>query len=280
MVTSNGHCEDYTRQYNFIRSITIDYNSYDTSFCDHMLASISEAFGIHNSIFWVLDPDKNIYSPISHSLNGDSIKEYKNKYYRVDPLYPDNILRKKVPKDIVTINDIMTYEEYEASSYYKEFVFPFGIPYYYLVIYIYYEDIIIGGISLFKTKSEGAFTKCEISILKKVVPFISKITVDYFLQDRLQTKENLYEALCNQSPSGFIAFDAQYPQVVNYINSSAKRYIAEIMYNKAVQNSVYQFIKDYILPEGGFDHFGLSKIIQSRSMKQFYLSINPNLFKN
>jgi DNA-binding CsgD family transcriptional regulator len=203
-----------------------------------------------------------------------------NKYYRVDPFHPDNILRKKVPKDIITIDDIMTYEEYEASSYYKDFVFPLGIPYYHLVIYIYHKNTIIGGITLLKAKSEGTFTNCEISILKKVVPFIAKITVDNFLQDSLQAKEILYETLCNQSPSGFMAFDAQYPQVVNYINSSAQRYISEIMYNKAIQNPVYQFIADHILPESGFEHFGFSKIIQSRSMKQFYLNVSPNLFKN
>lgn len=266
---------DYYKLSRFFQNVLIDHNVSEITFGEQLLSSISDVFGFDKSTFWLLNPDNDTYLPVSYRVESCLIEEYANQYYKIDPFHPYNFLKREINEDVVSVNDIMSFEEYDASPYYTEFLAPVNLYYYQAVLYLRHKGVIIGGILLLKSKSEGDFTKNDIHLMKKVTSYISKITAYYLMDNELRIKQNLFTSLCNQSPVGLIAFNAYYPHKIQYINSSARRYTSDILHEKITYNQADQFIKQHIINVVNFEQFGLSKTIISSSFKKYNLNVVP-----
>ena len=266
---------DYYKLTKFFQNALIDNNVSKETFGEHFLETISNVFGFDKSTFWLINPDNGTYVPISYRMESRLIEEYSNQYYKIDPFHPDNFLKRKIIKDVVSINDLMTFDEYETSPYYTKFLGKISSYYYQTVLYLHHKGTIIGGIALLRTKNERDLSKNDINLLKEVTLYISTITSNYLLNDKLKIKQNLYESVCNQSPVGLIIFQSYYPYKIQYFNSSASRYISDILNEKITNNLADQFIKQHILNSADFEQFGLSRTIISQSFKKYNLNVSP-----
>ncbi len=267
---------EYYKLNKFFQNILIDNNVSQMAFGEQLLDSISDVFGFDKSTFWLINPDNGKYLPISYRVDSSIIEEYAKQYYKIDPFYPDNFIKNKINKDVVSVNDLMPFDEYESSAYYTKFLAPVSQYYYQTVLYLRHKGIIIGGIVLLRSKNEGDFNKKEIDLMKKATIYLSTITANYLLDNELRIKQGLYKSLCNQSPVGLIVFNAYYPYKIQYINSSAIRYTLDILDENLSRNPTEQFIKQHIINANNFEQFGSFKTIISHSLKKYNLNVTPS----
>jgi ATP-dependent transcriptional regulator len=265
---------DYYKLSRFFHDIMTDDILFEGNFGEQLLNSIADIFGFEKSTFWMLNPDKDMYFPVAYRIDGCVIEEYANKYYKIDPFYPDNIAKNMINDSVVSIYDIMTLDEYDSSTYLRKFLAPTKL-YYEIVLYLRHKGIIIGGIVLLKSKSEGNFTSKDINLMKIVCTYISKLTANYMFGNDLRVRQNMFNTLCSQSPVGLIVFGTYYPYKIDFINSSAIRYISDILSEDITNNQVEKFIKQYIVSSLNFEQYGLYKTVLSNSKKIYILNVVP-----
>jgi DNA-binding CsgD family transcriptional regulator len=264
---------DYYKLSNFFQSILIDNIDKKTAYGKHLLESFSDILGFDKSIFWLFDKEDGNYLPIAFHIENQVYEAYTSLYYRFDPFIPDQTPGSIVTEDAIFINDLMTFQDFCTSRYYCKFMAKYNLCYQ-SVLYLRAKGSIIGGITLFRTKEEGDFTRNEIHLLREAASFISRLTSYYYLDGVLKSKQHLYECVCNQSPVGIIAFRAYYPFEIQYINSAATRYSSEIIIDKNIGNPAEYLIEKYI-SNTNFDQFGLFKTLNARSSKIYNLNVLP-----
>ena len=248
----------------------------DKDFGEQLLTSLSQIFGYNTSAFWLYNPECNTYTLVSHRVESNIIENYAHEFYKLDPFYPDNLIKRKANENVLTLKDIMSYDEYHASPYYTEFISKTNMYYYETVIYLRYKGAIIGGIGFLRSKQEGDFSCNDINIMKIISTYVSKLAANYMLVNDLRNQSSVFESFCNQSPVGLIIFEAHYPYRIHYINSAAWRYTSELSPDCNKQNHAEQFIKQHIASDFYYQQFGLSKTLYSRSSKKFTVNAVPS----
>lgn len=273
-INSNPDYDKLIRFFNQSVEITEKAAS-SRDFCKLLLNSLYEIFGFKTSSFWLCDEITSTYFLASHRIDNLVSKNF----YLENPLYAENLKDKYDiigDRNVITIPDIMSIEEYEASQYFNEYMNT-DDPYYYTALMLIKGKISVkGAIAFIRTRSEGDFLPSELSNLDIISSFISNLVLNHLLVNNLLTQKCLFESLSNQSPTGLIIFNNQSPHNINYINSAALRYTRELCPNSSNASSGKEFLTRYILCDENYSKYTASKTLQSSSGKKYIVNLTPS----
>jgi DNA-binding CsgD family transcriptional regulator len=249
-------------------------------FGEQILSSLSKIFGYSKSTFWLMNPQDGVFFPVSYRVESSLIDKYARQFYKIDPFHPDNFIKRKTNENVISIKDMMSLDEYNASTYYKEFLGPTNLYYYETVIYLRFNGKIIGGIVLLRSKNEGEFNGTDINLMKIISTYISKLAASYMIVNDLRIQKSIFESFCNQSPIGLIIFEASHPHRIHYINPAAWKYTSELSIDNTKHNHAEQFIKQYVVNDSFTLQLGLSKTVFSHSLKKYSVNTVPSQTMN
>jgi DNA-binding CsgD family transcriptional regulator len=243
-----------------------------------LLDILASIFGYNATALWIRRPDESSYSLIAYRVDDSFIEKYNQVFFISDPLNPCNILgRTDVlnKRNVITIKDVMPYQEFIKTKYYCEFLCKEDY-FYETVIYLRYRDEVIGCLGILKRRNETDFTEDEIKFMNTLSYFLSVFTNKHFSVSNLMENKNLYESISNQSPIGIIVFDINKPISIRYINSSALRYTVELMNDLDIQTPGESFIAKYIEKEIACKQFGMTKTVLSGKNKPYFINVVPS----
>lgn len=260
----------------FNRSVEItEKASSSKEFCDLLLNSLYEIFDFKTSNFWLCDAANSTYFLASHRIK-NLVSQY---FYTQNPLFADNLMDKYElvrDRNVLTIPDVMSMEDYESSQYFKDYM-SVPDPYYYTALMLIKSPYsVIGAIAFLKSKSEGDFTPTDLGNLNIISNFISNLALNHMTVNNLITQNRLFESLSNQSPTGLIIFNTNYPYKIGYMNSAAYRYTAELCPDVRNQNSGDEFLIKHVIDEFGFPEYASSKTVLSPFDKKYIVNITPS----
>ncbi|WFR55487.1 helix-turn-helix transcriptional regulator [Anaerocolumna sp. AGMB13025] len=250
----------------------------DKAMGKNLLDILAGIFGYDATALWIKRPDESNYSLVAYRVDDTIIEKYNQEFYQHDPLNPSKIIGKTDvlnKKNVITIKDVMSFQEFIKSKYYCEFLCK-GDYLYETVIYLRYRDEVIGCLGILKRKNELDFTEEEIKFMNTLSYFLSVFTNKHFSVSNLMEDKNLFESISNQSPIGIIVFDINKPISIRYINSSALRYTVELMNDLEIQAPGESFIAKYIEKEIACKQFGMTKTLLSVKNKPYFINVVPS----
>ncbi|MBW5469755.1 GAF domain-containing protein [Brevibacillus formosus] len=226
---------DYLKVLQFIDSILVPAES----FRKQVLLSLSQLFGFNRSIFWTADRQGNLYDPLTYNVEDRLIQEYVSYYFQFDLLHPQKILHRISTSKALRINDIMSYQEYEQSVYYKQFMQVYG-NYDMISVYLEKENKLLGGIGLARSKQEKGFTAEDARVLGILAKHIANNLAMHARVEEMEDEKILFETHSNMSSIGMIIVEP--PAIIRYVNPAARDICIELTRGNTWTNPINAFI--------------------------------------
>ncbi|MGG4198490.1 response regulator transcription factor [Peribacillus frigoritolerans] len=190
-------------------------------FSDQVIYALESVFNFHHTAFFV--SENSMRYPIAHNLQKNVIEDYSSYFHKLDIFNEPYLQRRKV----ISIDDVMPYNEYLNTEYYNSFQRKYGFSYT-VTVPIKLEGNIVGGIGIHRTKEEGDFSLSEKLMLANASKFISAGFDQSLKQDRLHFFNKTFVHSIELLPGGFILLDQNFLPL--YYNSLAKEYCLDTKY--------------------------------------------------
>ncbi|MGG1660871.1 helix-turn-helix domain-containing protein [Brevibacillus sp. NRS-1366] len=219
----------------FIDSIMVP----EENFRKQVLVSLSQIFGFNRTIFWTADSQGNLYDPLTYNLEDSLIQDYVSYYSQFDLLHPQKILHRISTSNTLRINDIMPFQEYEQSVYYKQFMRAYG---YYDEMGVFLEkgNKLLGVIGFAGSKQEKGFTAYDTQVLGILSKYIVSPLDTFARLEGIAHEKILFEAHSNMSSIGMIIVEP--PASIRYVNPAAQDICTELTRENKGTNSIKSFI--------------------------------------
>lgn len=148
------------------------------NFCNNILGLIHKHFGYSRLIFCPY-ADKSArrrrtpYSGIvGKNINLSAVKSFLSDYYKYDLFSAANLPRELRKRTVLTIGDVIPWDEYESSRY-GQYMQSIGL-YYQACLYLTDDSGKLASISVFHTKEEGNFDEAELELFAAIAKYVSK----------------------------------------------------------------------------------------------------------
>jgi DNA-binding CsgD family transcriptional regulator len=167
--------------------------SFPSDFQQESLKLIDDLLVLKSSAFYLIDPNMSHKGVVTHNLAKEDDKLYQNHYMHMDPLNPK--LHEKGGETVVHMDSIMTSHFINQSAYYQDFLKPLNYRYV-ADIFFRAEGNIIAVITLLRDPLQGEFTNSELSLLRKLQPFLEYTLNTVYMPKRITeraTIEDRYE---------------------------------------------------------------------------------------
>lgn len=134
--------------FNYCKDMLLQLDDLDTllDFREQTLRMFEKYFHLERSIFWLCNSEGEIYSPVTRNTSQKALGRYITHYSREDFLLPVRVFPLLAHKRVLTIEEVVTKHEYEASRFYNEFMKP-NSNYHEMGVYLISKSQLIGGIS-------------------------------------------------------------------------------------------------------------------------------------
>jgi len=226
-----------TRDYeNVLDFLSLIQDSND-NFQYNVLDSLRKVFGYEKMAFFL--DKKPIDIPVTLNLESKLLDEYTSYFYKIDNFRD----RQLYQKDIISVEDTMTIEEYEKSEYYNEFLKKYDL-YYAISLPLKIGTNCIGAIGIHKPKEWGNFTTREKLILSKVSKHISSNLNRVIEFSELKFQEMMLANSIHHLPIGLMLFDGEF-SLLNY-NNTAYEYCSNIVSTSTTSGNPMANVSDLI----------------------------------
>ena len=179
LVLPNG---DYENIINFMDEMANPILDFRT----HVLKTFDKIFGFRQSNFWIIDDNKHLINPISLNIDQQVMSDYLNGGFHWDYHLPKYIHPQLTRQRVLRLEDIISLEQYEQETYYKEFMCRHDL-YHQMTAYLMDQDKLLGGIAFLKSKSDKPFTLNDIKNLEIITRYLSQWMANF--QEDKQAKE-------------------------------------------------------------------------------------------
>ncbi len=143
---------------------------------------------LQSSLFCLVDPNMSHKGVVAHNLAKEDDKLYQNYYMHMDPLNPS--LYEKGSETVVHMDSVMTPHFIKQSVYYQDFLKPLNYRYC-TDIFFRFEGKIIAVITLLRAQQQGAFTAAELSLLRKLQPFLEYTLNTVYMPKRMAERATI-----------------------------------------------------------------------------------------
>lgn len=143
---------------------------YEEQYRQRILEILSEKLGsgYHHITFLTLDKHEQLANPVGINKVQRLCDSYTEGYDRFD-IFRDVCQPGKRIAGVMSIEDIMSFHEYEQTTYYNDFLRKENL-YYELAVPLCYNNRLVGGLGLFREKKEGDFSPRD----KEIVNLLSR----------------------------------------------------------------------------------------------------------
>lgn len=197
MITS---IDDYERVLYFLSQIQGDQNNFRHS----VLQLLHDLFSYNHLTFFLTDEKGYLVNPVVINMSDKLMNNYIEHYFQTDIFHPASLdMDKLLGKTVLTISDIMPFEEFEKTDYCRDLL-PMDNLYYELALPLKSQNKMIGGIGILNTKDQGDFTQRDIILLNYIGKHISMNLNIHLKISKLQNESQIYLDSMRQLPVGVI----------------------------------------------------------------------------
>ncbi len=153
-----------------ILDLCLMIDCYNQPYRQRTLNVLSEGLGpgFHHLTFLTIDNSDKLGNPVGINKVQHTCDSYINIYHRHD-MFSHLCNPKKPIVGVMSVEDIMSFREYERTSYYNDFLRKENL-YYQLAVPLYFNNRLIGGLGCFREKQEENFTPRD----KEVMDLLSR----------------------------------------------------------------------------------------------------------
>ncbi|MEM1485604.1 LuxR C-terminal-related transcriptional regulator [Oscillospiraceae bacterium PP1C4] len=153
--------------YEKLLEMALKLGEYRLNFRENTLRTLTELFDYQHVTFLNVDADDNFIHPIGINNTHSLCKLYDSFYRQCDIFCSSNILEVMQNNKLIGIEQIMTFQEYENTPYYNEFLKK-GNLYYEVALPLRKGNTTIGAMGFFREKSKKNFTEKDYKILNYI----------------------------------------------------------------------------------------------------------------
>lgn len=160
-------------------------------FQEKLLKLCSSLLPLDGMRFDIYLPQANLDYHIGSDGEIDSMNEgYKSEYWECDPMHPSLFEGKDTI--VITNSMLMTDFAWQKTRMYKEFFKPHSY-FHNADVFFRQNGVIIAVLTLLRKDPAKMFTDQEVSLLKKIQPFIEYCLKKVYLPKRIYDRESLSE---------------------------------------------------------------------------------------
>ncbi|MBB1487644.1 response regulator transcription factor [Oceanospirillum sediminis] len=152
------------------------------------LSLINSVVTLSGSVFFLTEPDMRHKGAVLYNLQPSIEKEYTATYASLDPLNPQRFADKDLT--VVTLDSQMSPYMLRQTLYYQEFMQPYNHRYV-ADMFFRQDGDIVAVLSMLRTDKLGAFTSDELSLLRKLQPFMEYSLNSVYLPERNRQREQI-----------------------------------------------------------------------------------------
>jgi DNA-binding CsgD family transcriptional regulator len=223
--------KDYDKVLQFIVSIQPDAGNYRKTVLDQL----RDFYGYNHMTFFIADKAGNLGDPVANNINNCFLEIYKQYFYKVDIFHTVNIPSHLLRKKVVSVTDIMTYEQFVNTEYYNDF-FKKQDLHYQIILPLIIDEKLLGMIGIFKPKEEGEFSHKEIMVLNNVNRHIAYNLKTALFINGIQNEQFIFKSCAYQAPLGILVLGQDLSPL--YFNEEASRICMDMTACDSVQGSI------------------------------------------
>lgn len=159
-------------------------------FQQESLKLVNSLLQLRSSAFFLVGPNMRHRGLVTHNLARKDDKLYQSRYMHMDPLNP--ALHEAGSETVIHMDSLMSPQRIEQLSYYQDFLRPMG--------YRYVADMffrsggkIIAVITLLRAIAQGPFSRDELTLLRKLQPFLEFTLNSVYLPERIAQRKSIAE---------------------------------------------------------------------------------------
>jgi DNA-binding CsgD family transcriptional regulator len=234
---------------------------------------LSKIWGYHYSVLWVTDEAGNISYPHLYQIQDKVIYDYLDNYEQQDFLHPQKHLNKMSDKRVFGIYDMVSFDQFEKSEFYKGFMKKHQ---YYdeMVVNFTFQNRLIGTLGLLRAKGERPFNRHDVKRFEVISTFIAQKIANHMMLENLENQKRILEAHSNNSSLGLIILDSSFRTL--YYNWSAKEILYDILANEN-EKTIDYFVKKHLIGHKNVK-LGFETSIFSPSFQQYTIHVVPDLY--
>ncbi|PAQ16031.1 hypothetical protein CD798_03030 [Bacillaceae bacterium SAOS 7] len=209
------------------KQMNTDINNYRTE----VLKVLCETLGFQQSLFWLVDENKQLIDPILLNIEEQTLKEYDRYFYQLDYLQPSNLNKKR---QVQKLTDVISFSKYIETEYYHSFMKKHSFLDE-MGIYLEHQGECVGVIGLVRSTEEQLFVEAD------------RIKLS-FLAKQIESGFNIQSVLkLNQQKQSDLLTERE-RELVNYLEKGLKNrdiakklYVSEHTIKKHLQNLYRKF---------------------------------------
>ncbi|MBN1105492.1 MAG: helix-turn-helix transcriptional regulator [Deltaproteobacteria bacterium] len=156
------------------------------------------------AIFFLPDGNARFTRIMVKNLDKKYRGYYKAHFHQFDPLQLIQGMRNR--KRINRLEDVVSYDSFQSTEYYNEFLKPQGI-HHKLIVYLLAEKELHGKIVLTRPQNSSHFTKNEVQRAKIISPYLAHALAHNDLRKTVKLKGDILNYIENQSSCGMLLLD-------------------------------------------------------------------------
>jgi DNA-binding CsgD family transcriptional regulator len=235
-----------------ILEFVYEMQKYSADFPRHLLLLISKFFKYDHLTFFPLYGNNSSYNLenlnvkystnfIALNLDRERLKLYAQYYYKTDIFQPSNLPKQLLKRSVLRISDIMSYNQYQSTEYYQ--FLNYNGYFYEMCIFLNIDNIHLGTIGVFRSKSDGDFTENDYLNMQSICKYITQNYKNSVDLAKISFRNDVFKCCNERLPIGTLILDDQF--YVLECNKAAQEFCEELFENKA--NDTYTCYSDKIV---------------------------------
>lgn len=152
------------------------------------LRLITSLIEVTASAFYLVDPDMRHRGVALFNIDPEVEKEYQNKFRHLDPLNPAKF--DTTGDTVVTIDSQLSPALLRQSIYYQEFMRRHDHRYV-ADMFFRRQGAIVAVLSMLRHESLGPYTREELSLLRKLQPFLEYTLNAVYMPKRIEERQSM-----------------------------------------------------------------------------------------
>jgi DNA-binding CsgD family transcriptional regulator/PAS domain-containing protein len=201
----------------------------------------SDVFGLRRSIFWLIDERGEIYDPVCHGVDGQTIEAYIcERHYRTDMFHPHNLdPRLLVGRNVLRVEDLLSRECFESSPYYRRFLAPHHVRHL-LSVFFAKGGRLYGGLGVPRGEEEQPFTLRDVRVLEAVARQVTEVLALTEDLSAAHRRSLCFECFAESTSAGLAVLDDD--GTVLYANPAAARLCTSLRSGAPSSTPVHHFV--------------------------------------
>lgn len=168
----------------------MESSNFPNHFQNESLKLIESLVELTSSAFYLVDPHMRHRGLVGHNIELAQDREYEKNYMEMDPLNPCRF--GDSDDKVVSMDEVLRPQKARQHVYYLEFLKPLNYRYN-ADMFFRRDGKIVAVIAMLRSESLGDFTEAELTLLRKVQPFLEYTLNTVYLPERVSERSTIQQ---------------------------------------------------------------------------------------